>query len=103
MKKLVFKLDYAGKILAGEKTTTIRLFTDLKEDDEVEVYVGHVRIGRALIKKIYKKRLSELNDEEVKSDGFHSKDELIKNLSKIYGSKRISSDPEVYIIEFSLL
>ncbi|MEM1645065.1 MAG: ASCH domain-containing protein [Ignisphaera sp.] len=103
MKKLIFKLDYAGKILTGEKTTTIRLSTNLNENEEVEVYVGHVRIGKALIKRIYKKRLSELSDEEVKSDGFQSKDELIKNLSKIYGNKRISSDPEVYIIEFTLI
>jgi len=103
MKKLIFKLDFAGKILTGEKTTTIRLSTDLSEGDVVEVYVGHVRIGKALIRKVYKRRLSELNEEEIKSDGFQSKEDLIKSLSKIYGSKRINADPEVYIIDFRLL
>jgi hypothetical protein len=103
LKKLVFKLDFAGKILTGEKTTTIRLSTDLNEGDTVEVYVGHVRIGKALIKKVYKKKLSELSEEEIKSDGFQSKEDLIRNLVKIYGSKRINVDPEVYIIEFRLL
>ena len=102
MKKLVFKLDYAGKILAGEKTTTIRLYTDLKEGDIVEVYVGHVRIGKAKILRVYRKKLSELTEEEIKADGFNTKDELLKALAKIYGNKRISSDPYVYIIEFQL-
>lgn len=103
MKKLVFKLDYAGKILSGEKTTTIRLSTDLKEGDIVDVYVGHVRIGRAIVKKVYKKRLNNITDEEIRSDGFDSKENLIKVLTKIYGNKRINSDPDVYIIEFQLL
>lgn len=103
MKKLVFKLDYAGKILSGEKTTTIRLSTDLSEGDIVEVYVGHVRVGKALIKRVYRKRLSSLSDEEVRSDGFKSREDLVRVLSKIYGSKRINSDPEVYVIEFRLL
>jgi len=87
----------------AKKTTTIRLSTDLAEGNIVDVYVGHVRIGKAVIKRVYKKRLSELSEDEVKSDGFQSKEHLIRDLSKIYGAKRISSDPEVYIIEFKLL
>ncbi|MEM1541406.1 MAG: ASCH domain-containing protein [Ignisphaera sp.] len=102
MKKLVFKLDYAGKILSGEKTTTIRLSTNLREGDTVEVYVGHVRIGKALIKRIYRKKLNELSAEEIRSDGFKSIEDLIKTLAKIYGSRRINTDSEVYIIEFQL-
>jgi len=103
MKKLVFKLDYAGKILAGEKTTTIRLATNLRENDIVDVYVGHVRVGKAKILKVYRKRLSELTEEEVKADGFNSKEDLIKSLAKIYGNKILNTDPVVYVIEFKLL
>ncbi len=103
MKKLVFKLEYAGKILTGEKTTTIRLNTDLREGEIVEVYVGHVRIGRAVIKRINRKKLNELTDEEIKADGFSSREALIRELSKIYGMRRITSNPDVYIIEFSLI
>lgn len=103
MKKLVFKLDYAGKILSGEKTTTIRLSTDLSEGDIVEVYVGHVRVGRALIKKVYRKRFGSLSEEEIRSDGFQSREDLIKALSKIYGGRRINSDTDVYVIEFKLI
>lgn len=103
MKKLVFKLEYAGKILAGEKTATIRLSTDLNEGEVVDIYVGHVRIGRAIIKRVYKKKLSELSIEEIKADGFQSKEDLVRDLSKIYGGKRINIDPEVYVIEFRLI
>jgi|UniRef100_A0A7J3Z9S1 Uncharacterized conserved protein len=103
MKKLIFKLDYAGKILTGEKTTTIRLSTNLKENDIVEVYVGHVRIGKAKVKRVSKKRLSELTEEEIRTDGFSSREDLLRSLTKIYGSKTISSDPQVYVIEFQLL
>jgi|UniRef100_A0A7J2U419 hypothetical protein len=103
MKKLIFKLHYAGKILTGEKITTIRLSTNLKEDDVVEVYAGHVRIGKAKIKKVYRKKLSELTEEEIKADGFNSREDLLKSLAKIYGNKVISSNPQVYVIEFQLV
>ncbi len=103
MKKLVFKLDYAGKILSGEKTSTIRLHATYREGEIVEVYVGHARIGRAIIKKVTKKRLSELTDEEVRMDGFASKRDLLKELAKIYGKKALENDPEVYVVEFQLL
>ncbi len=103
MKKLVFKLDYAGRILSGEKVTTIRLRTNVKEGDVVEVYVGHARVGRAVIKKVVRKRLSELTEEELRKDGFTSREHLLRELSKIYGRKVIESDPEVYVVEFELL
>jgi len=103
MKKLVFKLDYAGRILSGEKVTTIRLRTNVREGDLVEVYVGHARVGRAVIKKVIRKRLSELSDEELRKDGFSSREQLLRELSKIYGRKVIESNPEVYVIEFELV
>lgn len=102
MKKLVFKFDYVSKILTGEKKSTIRLSTDLKEGDVVEVYAGFVRIGRAVVKKVYRKKLDELSNEEIRVDGFKSREDLYKALAKIYGSKRINSNPYVYVIEFEL-
>jgi len=103
LKRLVFKLDYAGKILSGEKVTTIRMHASVREGDIVEVYVGHARVGKALITRVVKKRLSEVSDEEARLDGFRSREELIRALGKIYGKKRVEGDPEVYIIEFKLL
>lgn len=102
MKKLIFKFDYAGKILTGEKKSTIRLSTDLKEGDTVEVFAGCIRVGRAIIKKVYRKRLEDLNEEEIKMDSFKTKEDLYKALTKIYGSKKINSNPYIYIIEFQL-
>ncbi len=103
MKKLVFKLDYAGRILSGEKVTTIRLRTNVREGDIVEVYVGHARVGRAVIKRVYRKRLSELTEEELRKEGFSSREQLLRDLAKIYGRKTVESDPEVYVIEFQLI
>jgi len=103
LKKLVFKLDYAGRILSGEKVTTIRLRTNVREGDIVEVYVGHARVGRAVIKRVYRKRLSELTEEELRKEGFSSREQLLRDLAKIYGRKTVESDPEVYVIEFQLI
>lgn len=102
MKKLIFKFDYIGKIITGEKRTTIRLSTDLKEGDIVEVFAGYVRIGRAIIKRVERKKLSDLKEEEIKMDGFKTKEELYKALSKIYGNKKVCSNPYIYVIEFQL-
>jgi len=103
LKKLVFKIDYAGKILSGEKTATVRLHANFREGDIVEVYVGHARVGRAVIKKIVRKKLSELSDEDVKKDGFRSKEEFLRDFARIYGKQIVEKDPEVYIVEFQLL
>ena len=103
MKKLVFKLDYAGKILTGEKILTVRLRTNVKEGEVVEVYVGHARVGKALIKKVVKKKLNDVSDEEVQKDGFKSKEDFIRALAKIYGRNLVETNPDVYVIEFQLL
>lgn len=102
-KKLVFKLDYAGKILTGEKVITIRLRTNVKEGDIVEVYVGHARVGRAIIQRVTKKKLSEVSDDEVRKDGFKNREDFIKTLTKIYGRSVIETNPDVYVIEFKLI
>lgn len=103
MKRLIFRLSYADKILTGKKITTIRLKPIVKEGEVVEIYVGHARVGRAVVKSVKPKKLSELSIEDAKRDGFSSVDDLRKELEKIYGRKTLSSDPTVYIIEFSLL
>jgi len=103
LKKLVFKLDYAGKLLSGEKVTTIRLSTNLNPGEVVEVYAGHVRIGRAKIISVRRKKIRELTDEDAQADGYISREELLRDLSKIYGRSRLRDESEVYIIEFQML
>ncbi len=102
-KRLVFKLQFAERILSGEKTSTIRIKSGFKVNDIVDVYVGSARVGKAVIRRIIRKKISELSDDDARRDGFRNRDELIRELSKLYGRRAISQDREVYIIEFKLL
>lgn len=103
MKRLVFKLSYAENILKGEKRSTIRLRSSYRVGEIVEIYVGSARVGRAIIKHIEKKRLSDISDEDARIDGFKDRTELLKELMRIYGKKVMSKNPELYIIHFQLL
>ncbi len=103
MKRLVFKLSYADAILKGEKRSTIRLRSSYKVGEVVEIYVGSARIGRAVIRHIDRKRLSEIDDHDARIDGFRDRAELLKELMKIYGKKVLGKNPELYIIRFELL
>lgn len=103
MKRLVFKLSYAENILKGEKRSTIRLRSSYRVGEIVEIYVGSARVGRAIIKHIERKRLSEISDEDARIDGFKDRTELLKELMRIYGKKVMSKNPELYIIYFQLL
>lgn len=103
MKRLVFRLSYAENILKGEKRSTIRLRSSYRVGEIVEVYVGSARVGRAIIKHIEKKRLSDISDEDARIDGFKDRTELLKELMRIYGKKVMSKNPELYIIHFQLL
>lgn len=103
MKRLVFRLGYAESILKGEKRTTIRLKSIYSPGEVVEVYVGSARVGRAVIREVIRKRLSDLGDEDARADGFGDREELLKELMKIYGKKILSKNPEMYVIHFCLL
>lgn len=103
MKRLVFRLSYAENILKGEKRSTIRLRSSYRVGEIVEIYVGSARVGRAIIKHIEKKRLSDISDEDARIDGFKDRTELLKELMRIYGKKVMSKNPELYIIHFQLL
>jgi len=103
MKRLVFRLSYAEGILKGEKKSTIRLRSNYSVGEIVEIYLGSARVGRAIIKRIEKKRLSEIDDQDARIDGFRDRTELLKELNRIYGKKILSKNPEVYIIHFELL
>ncbi|MDT7890123.1 MAG: ASCH domain-containing protein [Desulfurococcales archaeon] len=103
MKRLVFRLSYAENILKGEKRSTIRLRSSYKVGEVVDVYVGTARVGRAVIRHIERKRLSELSDEDARIDGFRDRAELLRELMRIYGKRVLSKNPELYIIHFQLL
>ncbi len=103
MKKLKFDAKYMSRILSGSKTTTLRL--GRKEEytpgDIVEVYVGDSFIGLAKIKSIRYIRWNELTEEDIRKDGFTSKEDLKKDLLQYYGD--FPNDAEFTLIEFELI
>lgn len=101
-KKLVFKSKYFRDLLLRRKTTTIRLTSKVNVGDVVELVAGDLKVGTAIIERIKTKRLDELTDQDALNDGYRSKDELIRDLIRIYGD-RIRGNLEVKIIYFRLL
>ncbi|MEM2207046.1 MAG: ASCH domain-containing protein [Sulfolobales archaeon] len=101
-KRLVFKSKYLRDLLLGRKVTTIRLRSNVNVGDVVEVIAGDLKVGKAVIEAIRTKRLDELTDRDALYDGYRSKEELIKELIKIYGG-RIRGNSEVKIIYFRML
>ncbi len=101
-KKLVFKSKYLKDILFGKKVTTIRLRSNVNVGDVVEIIAGNLRVGTAVVETIRTKRLDELTDHDALYDGYSNREELIKDLIKIYGN-RVRGNVEVKIIRFRLL
>ncbi len=101
-RKLMFKKEYGEGIVKGSKTSTIRLSSTLKKGDEVEIVAGRVRLGVARIEDVEVKKVRELTDEDARTDGFRNREELVKALKKIYGS-RITDRTEVKLIRFRMI
>jgi len=98
IKQLNFKKEYKEILLSGRKMTTIRMSTDLKPGDIVELIAGGESCGYAKVKSITKKRVSELSRKDAIKDGFKSVKELFKTLKKYYNE--LTPDSYVYIISF---
>ena len=96
MKHLEFKRRFGELIRDGRKRATIRTKTNLKVGDEVLVHSGGKIIGKAVIESIEAKSFEELSDDDAVDDGFTNREELIKELRKLYGTPE-----KVYIIRFS--
>ncbi len=102
MKVLAIVGEFREEILKGEKTITIRLpRKKFRVGETVRIDCGDKILGKAVIRKIYRKKIKELTEEEIRKDGLKSRNELIKKLRKLYG-KKIGPDTEVEVIEFEL-
>jgi ribonuclease HI len=112
MKTLKFEHELALQILAGEKTSTWRLFDD--KDLSVNDYVKLIdkaepgrpetwkAIGTARINTIIQKRLGDIESEDYEGhERFSSKHELLKTYQKYYGFD-VNYDTIVKIVRFSL-
>jgi len=100
-KTLNFSKEYKNAILSGRKTCTIRLKTKLKAGDKALIIAGGERLGIAKITSVRRKKLSELDMEDVKHEGFRSLKELRRALRKHYGE--LDSATPVSVIRFHLI
>jgi len=101
-KRLIFKKEYGSAILEGKKTSTVRLTSQLKKGDTVDIIAGKIKIGTATIEDVEVKKLKELTDEDAIMDGFKNREELIRTLKRLY-RKKISDNSEVKLIKFKLI
>ncbi|RLE49316.1 MAG: hypothetical protein DRJ31_05380 [Candidatus Methanomethylicota archaeon] len=100
-KQLNFKKEYKEKIASGQKTSTIRLKTNLRKGDEVEILSGGFKVGIARIVSVESKLVCELTDEDARRDGFRDKRELMKALKRYYGE--LKGEDRVHVIGFEIV
>ncbi len=98
---LMVKGRYVDLILSGRKTLTIRLGIVKPRYEEIIVHGGGRPIAKVRIVRVYHKRVRELSDEDAWKDGFYSREELIRELKRIYGDVR--DDDWVTLIEFRVI
>lgn len=103
MKVLRIVGKFKEKLLKGEKTITIRLpgKKKFREGETVRIDCGDKILGKAVIKKIYRKKIKELTDDEINRDGLKDRNELIRTLRRLYEQK-ITPETEVEVIEFEI-
>lgn len=103
MKVLRITGKFKEKIVKGEKRITIRIPGKgrFKEGETIRIDCGDKILGKAVIKKIYRKKIKEISEEEIRKDGLKDRNQLIRVLRKLY-RKKINPDTEVEIIEFEI-
>ncbi len=107
MKTLKFKSHLAEQIIAGEKTSTWRLFDDkdLTVGDEVTFFDKETgaQFGIAHLTQVYTKTLGSLTDADwVGHERFVSEEEMYATYRQYYGD-RVNKDTEVKIIHFTFV
>jgi len=98
----MIKGKFAELILAGKKTTTIRLGRVVPKSNEVIIHSNGRPIAEAKIKNVTYKKIKELTDEDAKKDGYSSLQELLNDLKNIYKTD-LDINIEVTVIEFEVI
>ncbi|MCD6559953.1 MAG: ASCH domain-containing protein [Palaeococcus sp.] len=102
MEHLKFDGRYKDALISGRKRATIRLNrVSLNPGDEVLIHSGGYVLGFARIRRVERKKVRELTDEDAKLDGFRNRGELIRALGKHY--RNLSSEMDITLIEFELV
>ncbi len=99
---LLFKREYIPLILSGRKKATIRPGEKRVKPGHIVIFVsGRQTFARGRVKRVEKKKLKELTQEEIRKDGFSSFGELFRALKSIY--PEITVEDTVTYIEWELL
>ncbi len=98
---LMVKGKYVKDLLNGRKKATIRKGIVKPKYHEIIIHGGGKPVAKARIKSITYKRLSELTDQDAVLDGFTSREELVRELEKVYG--KLDPNEWVSIIELEIL
>jgi len=98
---LMVKGKYVDLILSGKKTLTIRLGIVKPRYEEIIVHGGGRPIAKVKVTRVYHKRIKELSDNDAAKDGFRSREELVKELKRIY--EDLDENDWVTLIEFKVI
>ena len=106
VKIVKFRKVLADKILAGDKTSTWRMFDDkdLQTGDELEFVVSETLtpFAKARITKVKEKQLGDITELDAKGhETFESTDEMLATYRKYYGD-HVTLDTLVKMINFEL-
>ena len=92
-----FKTPLFDLVEQGRKTTTLRQRTNVKAGQPVTLACGR-RYRNAVVDRVESISVEQFDDELVKSEGFVTKDELIKTLESFY-----PGETHFYLIRFHTL
>ena len=85
---LMLRKEYLDKVLSKSTFRTIRLGIVKPKYREVFIHSNGMVVAKAEIINVNYKKVKELTDLDAKLDNFNNKQELIKELKKIYGKIR---------------
>lgn len=107
MKTIKFYKDLAEKILAGEKTSTWRLFDDkdLQVGDRVEFVMKETgeKFGEAELTHVEEKNLGDIEERDFDGhERYESREKMMETFRRYYGDA-VSPDTVVKMITFQLL
>jgi len=98
---IMMRGEYARLLLSGRKKATIRLGKVIPKYDEVIIHSWGRPIAKAKIVKVVYKRIRELTNEDAWKDGFKTRDELLRELRRVYGG--FNDNDLVTVIELEVV
>ncbi len=95
-----FKPEHLEKVLSGRKNVTVRLGLVRPRFGELLIVCNDLVYGVAEVKRLDFMRLEELTDDIAKREGFKTREDLIRELKRLYPDAENRSI--VTVIEFEV-